>query len=108
MHKCVKSNLEKRGWRKCSITLLRKYGSMEGEVRERLVKGKQSKSCIRGSYGRKCEQGVKEGYKKQHYPPNSVICMRYGEECSTVIMNMCSRKELYKSCIYYVRVGQRE
>ncbi len=53
-------------------TVLCKYGSMEGELRERAVKGRQAVGVLkRVMKGKKCEHGCKEGYKIYDYHANS-------------------------------------
>ncbi len=66
-------------------TTICKHGSMEGEVRERTVKGRQVMGAMKGS---NVSMAVKKGNKEECYPPNTVICLRGMDvECSTVITN---------------------
>lgn len=54
-------------------------------------------------HGRKqCVHGGQKGYKKWHYPPNFVACIRDIDiECSIGIMIMGNGNELYKRCILW-------
>lgn len=45
-------------------TILCKYGSMEGEITERTVKGRQVMSALESDERRKCKHGGKKGSKK--------------------------------------------
>ncbi len=45
-------------------TILCKHGSMEGEIRERVVKGRQGMSALESHERKKCKNGSKKGYKK--------------------------------------------
>ncbi len=83
-----------------------KHGSMEGEVRERVVKGRQVVAALeRVMKGRIGSMEVKRGME-QYYLANSVISLRGVDmECSTAIKNMCRGNELYERCMWCVRMG---
>lgn len=57
-------------------TILCKDGNIKGEVRERAVKGTDSRCGWREYEREKCEHGEKERHKEQYYPANFVICIR--------------------------------
>ncbi len=65
-----------------------KHRSIEGEIRERIVKGRQVMGALDSHERKKCKNGGKKWHKKQCYPSDPVICLRdMNMECSTAIMN---------------------
>ncbi len=69
-------------------SILCKHGNMEGEIRERTVKGRQVMGALeRVTKGRNLRMLVKRGMRKC-YPLDAVICLRDMDmECSTAITN---------------------
>lgn len=79
---------------------------MDGEGRETAVKGLQVVGVLESCEGNQCKHGGINGYKKQHYPRNSAICIRDMDMKSrTAITNILSRNELQKSCLHCAKVG---
>ncbi len=46
-------------------TIICKHGSMEGEIKERTVKGRQVMGALGSHEKKKCKHGGKKGHKKQ-------------------------------------------
>ncbi len=88
-------------------TMLCKHGSMEGEIRERTVKGRQVMNALeRIMKGGSVSMVVKKGNKEQCYSPDTVICLRDMDmECSTAVTNKSSGNELHAGCMWCVKVG---
>ncbi len=79
---------------------------MEGEIRERTVKGRQVMGALdRVMKGRNVSMEIKMAIRNC-YPFDPVICLRdIDMECSTAIMNTSCGNELHAGCLRCVKVG---
>ncbi len=87
-------------------TILCKHGSMEGEIREITVKGRQVMCALEIIMkGRNVSTEVKKARRNSVILLSLLYASETDMECSTAITNMSCGNELYVGCLWCGKVG---
>ena len=87
-------------------TVLCKYGMMEGEVRERTVKGRQVIGSLeRIMKGRNVSMEVKKGIRNSIILPTDICIRDMDMESSTAGANEGNGNELNQRCMWKIEMG---